>query len=132
MPLSGPNGTFDTGEEISVANDATALRYIEKGIAKFKSKKEHEAFLTKVEAIKKDEADKKAKAEALLKRDAFIVELKSLSSQVIIKAAEFNGKALSEQEIVDGTEEIMKLFIEERQDESTSQGFFSKLFFGQK
>lgn len=132
MPLSGPNGTFETGDEVVVANDATALRYIEKGIAKFKNKKEHDSFLQKVDDIKEKESQKKAQAEAILKRDEFVVELKSLCSQVVIKAAEFNGKALDENEIVAGTEEILNLFLEERQDENTKQGFFSTLFFGKK
>ena len=133
MPLSGTNGTFEAGEEIVVADDATALRYVEKGIAKFKNKKEHEAFLKKVDAIKKEEAEKKAQAEALVKQDQLRAELNALVAQVVMKAAEVNGVVLSDEEIVDGVEALLTLFLEERQDElKQKQGFFSALFFGKK
>lgn len=43
QPLSGPQGTYDIGDSITVADDAAVLRYVKKDIAKFKVKKEHEA-----------------------------------------------------------------------------------------
>jgi len=133
MPLSGPNGTFEKGEEITVADDAAALRYIEKGIAKFKSEKEHDAFLKKVDDIKKTEAEKKAQAKAIIKQEQLRAELNALAAQVVIKSAEVNGVSLSDQEIVDGVEALLALFLEERQDELKSkQGFFSSLFFGKE
>lgn len=133
MPLSGTNGTFEAGEEITVGDDATALRYVEKGIAKFKNKQEHDAFLKKVDAIKKQEAEKKAQAEAIIKQEQLRAELNSLAAQIVIKAAQVNGVSLNEEEIVEGVESLLAMFLEERQDElQHKQGFFSSLFFGKK
>jgi len=78
-------------------------------------------------------ADEEAEKEAIKKHDHFRAELNTLCLQVVMKAAEVNGKNLSEQEIVDGTEELLSIFLEERQDESKEeQGFFSSLLFGKK
>ena len=133
MPLSGPNGTFEKGEEIAVADDAAALRYIEKGIAKFKNKKEHDAFLKKIDAIKEEQARRKAEAEALIKQEQLRAELNSLCAQVVIKAAEVNGVVLSDQQIVDGVEALLNEFLKERQDASKSnESFFGSLFFGKE
>ena len=133
MPLSGPNGTFEAGEEITVVDDASALRYIEKGIATFDDEKEHDAFLQKVDDIKQKEAEKKAEAEAIMQQDKLRAELNSLAAQVVIKAAEVNGKHLRDEEIVDGVETLLTLFLEEHQNELESkEGFFSSLFFSKK
>ena len=97
--LSGAKGVFEVGDTVSV-DDATALRYIQKGIAEPKTKKELDAFMQKAEAIEEDEAKREAEAKALLESEKLRTELNTLYAQVVIKEAEYLGVVLSDVKIV--------------------------------
>ncbi len=97
--LSGAKGVFKVGESITV-DDATALRYIKKGIAEPKTKKELDEFMQKSEAIVVAQAQKEAEAKAILESEKLKTELKALYAQVVMKEAEFLGIVLSSEEIV--------------------------------
>ncbi|MBL4730783.1 MAG: hypothetical protein JKY28_05395 [Sulfurimonas sp.] len=131
--LSGAKGTFAIGDIVTV-DDATALRYIKKGIAKPKTEKELTVFMEKAQSIENEELKKQAQAKAILESDRFRVELNSLCSQVVIKAAEVNGKNLNSEEIVNGVESLLSLFLKENQkgDKEVGKSFFSTLFFAKK
>lgn len=104
--LSGAKGTFEVGETITV-DDATALRYIKKGIAKPKTEKELKSFMEKAQAIENEAEQKKAQAKAILESDAIKVELNSLYAQVVLKEAELLGVVLSDEEIVGEIETLI-------------------------
>lgn len=97
--ISGIKGTFEVGQSITV-DDATALRYIEKGIAEPKNKKELDAFMQKAKAQKAQKAQKEAEAKAILESEKLKIELNALYAQVVIKEAEYLGVMLSDEEIV--------------------------------
>lgn len=106
--LSGAKGTFAVGDTVTV-DEATALRYIKKGIAKPKTKEELESFMQKAQAIENEEASKAAKANAIMKESAIKIELNALYAQVVLKEAELRGDVLSDQDIVS---EIDALIVE--------------------
>ncbi|MFK5937720.1 MAG: hypothetical protein QM497_04895 [Sulfurimonas sp.] len=104
--LSGAKGTFEVGETVTV-NDATAYRYIKKGIATLKTEKELKSFMQKAEAIEAKEATKKAHAKAILESDRLKVELNALYAQVVLKESELKGVVLRDEEIVDKIETLI-------------------------
>ena len=113
--LSGAKGSFGVGEEITVSSDTVALKYIKKGIAKAKTKKEQESLLTRAKEIEEQEAQAKAKAKAILEQDKLKVELNSLYAQVVLKEAELLGVVLSDEEIV-GEIEVLATRVETKEE----------------
>jgi len=112
--LSGAKGSFAVGESVTV-DDATALRYIKKGIAKPKTEKELQTFMQRAHDIENEIARKEAEAKAILESDKLKVELKSLYTQVVIKEAEFLGVVLSDEEIV-GEIETLGLRVKKKEE----------------
>lgn len=105
--LSGANGTFEVGEEITVT-DEQAIAYIGKGIAEPKTKKELDTFLKKVDGIKAKKLEDEAKSKAILEKSKIQNELNKLYEEVVLKEAELNGEVLSDDEVLEGVENLQK------------------------
>lgn len=105
--LSGANGAFEIGDTIEVTENE-AIAYIEKGIAEFKTKKEHDAFIAKVEEIKQKKAEAEAKAKAILEESRIKNELNELYLAVVLKEAELSGDVLNEKETLEAVEALAK------------------------
>ena len=79
--LSGADGVKTPGDVIEVT-DNQAVAFIEKGIAKCKSKKEEKDFFDKIEDIKAAQLEKEQKATAILYADELKAELERLETRV--------------------------------------------------
>ncbi len=79
--ISGAKGSFVAGDEIEVS-DNEALRYIDKGIAIPKTKKEYDAVLKKIEKEKEIEEQKQKELQALLLREELEGEKEKLLKRV--------------------------------------------------
>ena len=95
--ISGAKGSFVAGEEIEL-EDSEALRYIDKGIAIPKTKKEYDAVLKKIEKEKAIEEQKQKELQALLLREELESEREKLLKRVeeieeILKSGEDVSKA---------------------------------------
>lgn len=105
--LSGVGGVSEVGSSIEV-DDATAIRYINKGIAKAETVKAHNALMKKAEKLKSEKAEAEAKANAILKQSVIQNELNELYLSVVEKEAELNGEVLSDEEKLEAVESISK------------------------
>jgi|GEM_PF-4959268 len=105
--LSGVNGSFEAGSQIE-ATESEAVAFIEKGIAGFKTEKELNDFIKKVESIKLKQAEDEAKANAIIRQSHIQNELNSLYEQVALKEAELNGEVLSDEDLQNAIESISK------------------------
>lgn len=103
--ISGTDGTVEVGEVITV-DDFLALRYIEKGIAEPRTKKELDAFMSKMEKLKEEQAKKEAEAKAIMEKEKIEVELNSLYLDVVNKEAELEGVVLTEEQTLNMVEEL--------------------------
>ena len=105
--LSCADGVHEVGDTIEVS-ETEAIAYIEKGIAEFKTKKELDEFLKKIEKIKLEKAEKEAKVKAILEQGKIQNDLNALYLLVVEKEAELNGAVLNETETVAAVEAIAK------------------------
>lgn len=80
--LSGAK-SYEAGQEIEVT-DLEALRFIDKGIAKAKSKKEHKSLISKVNKLEKEEEEKQTKLIAVQKETELKEEAEALLDQLSI------------------------------------------------
>jgi len=105
--LSGASGVHEVGQEIEVT-DIQAVAFIKKGIAEPKTKKELDVFLKKVDGIKAKKLEDEAKSKAILEKSKIQNELNKLYEEAVLKEAELNGEVLSEDEIFNAVEELIK------------------------
>jgi len=105
--LSGADGALDIGDPIEVT-DEQAISYIEKGIAGFKTQKEHDAFMGKVKNIKAKVAANQAEAKAIIQKEHLENELNALYTDVVLKEAELNGVVLNDEQILEMVEELKR------------------------
>jgi len=105
--LSGADGSFEAGSTIDVSENE-AVAFIEKDIAGFKTKKELDDFMKKIESIKQKQAEDEAKVNAILRQSEIQNDLNALYLQVVEKEAELNGVVLNEAETVAAVESIAK------------------------
>ena len=110
--LSGADGVLAVGDTVEV-DDATALRYIEKGIAEPKTKKELEAFMVKAEKTKSEQAEKEAQVKAILEKEHITNELNGLYHDVVLKEAELNGVVLEPEQVLELVEDLKKRILPE-------------------
>ncbi len=101
--LSGANGAKAPGDEIEVT-DNQAIAFLEKGIAKCKSKKVEREFLDKVESIKATQLQKEQEASAILYKD----ELEAKKDELETQLSEIN-LTLGIKEVVVSEEEYLRL-----------------------
>ncbi len=79
--ISGAKGSFAPGDEIEV-EDNEALRYVDKGIAIPKTKKQYDAVLEKIQKQKEIEEQKQKELQALLLKDDLEAERENLLKRV--------------------------------------------------
>lgn len=128
---TGSAGSNIPGESIDVPV-LEAIALVESDQANPVNKQAYEEALKPILAQREAELEREAQIKAIKEKDKLKVELNSLAGQIVVKAAEVNGKHLSDSEIVEGVETLLGMFLEERQSEETKQGFFGSLFFGKK
>ena len=114
--LSGADGAKEPGDIIEVS-DEQAVAFIEKEIAKCKTKKEEKSFFDKIESIKAKQLEKEQAAAAILYED----ELKDKKAQLEMKLAEINT-TLGIKEVVITEEEFIQMggVLEDAQDDIPS------------
>ena len=98
--LSGADESIGIGEERNV-DDAVAVRYIDKGIAKAKNKKEYEKALKVLAEKEAEEEELKVKAYAILKQDELKESAEQLAKELqstleLIEEEEFKSVLLLE------------------------------------
>lgn len=81
--------------------------YLKKGSAKFQTKKEQSEFLEAFEKEERDEAERIAKAQAMLKQEELKNDLIASYTEVVGKEAAFLGVIYSEEEILQKVEELL-------------------------
>jgi len=79
--ISGAKGSFVAGDEIEL-DDNEALRYIDKGIAIPKNKKQYGSVLQKIIGAKKIEEQKQKELQALLLKEELESEKEKLLKRV--------------------------------------------------
>lgn len=104
--LSGAK-TFAVGDELDV-DDAQAIRFINKGIAKCKNKADLEKLRERVTKIETENASRYAEAKAILEKDILEAELNGLYNDVVLKEAALNGVVLDGKQILEMVEELKK------------------------
>lgn len=104
--LSGAK-TYKPGETVEVTQKE-AFNMIHKGIARLKTVKETDSFFAKVEESEKKNADNRAEANAILKKEQLEAELNGLYSDVVLKEAALNGVVLDGEQILEMVEELKK------------------------
>ena len=107
VPLSGTEGSKTKDDPITVHKDAV-MSYIKKGIAKFKSKKEHDTFVEEFERERLEADEREAEAKSISARGQLESELNDLYSDVVLKEAELNGVILNGEQILEMVEELKK------------------------
>lgn len=105
--ISGAKGVKEVGEVINV-DDFAALRFIKKGIAEPKTKKELENFMAKMKKLQADKDAKEAEAKAILEKEKIEIELNGLYLEVVNKEAELEGVVLDEEQTLNMVEELKK------------------------
>lgn len=118
MPLSGTDGSKIVGDPIEVAEESV-LNYLAKGIAKFKTQKEHDAFMEKTKKVKAEADAKEAAANAIIRKEHLENELNALYTDVVLKEAELNGVVLDEEQILEMVEELKRRILPGEGDNKT-------------
>ena len=105
--MSGTDGSKKVGDPIEVHEDAV-LGYIKKGIAGFKTQKEHDSFMKKREKAQTEADAKQAESDAIMNKENIETELNGLYNDVVLKEAELNGVVLDGEQILEMVEELKK------------------------
>jgi len=121
VALSGTDGSKKKGDPIEVHEDAV-LGYLKKGIAEFKTKKEHDAFMEKIEQKEAEANERTAEANAILKKEQLGAELNGLYHDVVLKEAELNGVVLDGEQILEMVEDLKKRILPINNDETSKAG----------
>lgn len=104
--LSGAK-SHEAGTELDV-DDAQALRFIDKDIAKCKNPADLPKLRARIEKIESDNASRDAEAKAILEKDTLEAELNGLYNDVVLKEAALNGVVLDGEQILEMVEELKK------------------------
>lgn len=96
------------GDEITDLTAVQVSRYLKRGSAKFKTKKEQETFVLAFEAEEKQRLADEAQAKALLHKEALTNELTLIYTDAVKKEAEIKGVVRTEAEILANVEALLK------------------------
>lgn len=96
------------GDEIKDLTGLQVSRFLKNGSAKFKTKKEHETYLTEYEDEEKIKLENEAKAKALLEKERLENDLINSITETVNKKAALDGVVLEESEVLEKVESLKK------------------------